>query len=67
MYGVYEYELCTKRGELRVNGKPKLLDKFRELADARRFSERKLKEGKRQTFIEFSREAIQAIQQEQQQ
>ena len=67
MFQVYEYTIVPRIGrsatngvEVKMKGKPKLLQSFRKLEDARSFTER----HNSKTFIRFSPEAIQAIEQE---
>ena len=67
MFQVYEYTimprtryLATNGVEVKMKGKRKLLRSFGKLEDARTFTER----HNSKTFIEFSPEAIQAMEQE---
>ena len=70
MFEVYEYMIVPKTGftptngaDVRLKGKPKLLQTFSDIESARGFSQN----YDRKTFIKYSLEAVRAIQQEQQQ
>ena len=69
MFEVYEYVIVPRVGftqrngaDVRLKGKPKLLQAFDDIEAARDFSQN----HDRKTFIRFSPEAVLAIQQEQQ-
>ena len=69
MFEVYEYVIVPRVGftprngaDVRLKGKPKLLQAFDDIEAARDFSQN----HDRKTFIRFSPEAVRAIQQEQQ-
>ena len=69
MFEVYEYAIIPRvgftpanRADVRLKGKPTLMQTFDDIEKARDFSQ----SLDRKTFIRFSQDAIRAIQQEQQ-